>query len=134
MSRFTSSFPFTVEFEGDAVNFTLRRLRTKHAQRLAPFMGKTKSGKVTMTISEQFDMITVAEEILPDCVESMTGLKDRNGNALQFSDIVGQAYFISLHGQLLEALLTHSFLEDSDAKKSDAPSPAPVSAGPDTAS
>lgn len=124
MSRFTKQFSFTLEFDGDVVAVTARRLQQKHFAVLTPFI-KTgeEQASAKVQLKEGVEMLGVAAQILPDCIVSLTGLKAADGVDLALSDIITEVYFMRLLADMLGKLMAESFLKEEDAKKSGAPPP-----------
>lgn len=125
MSKFTSSFPFETEFDGDKVFCKLRRLKRKHVAKLSPFMVAAESGEMKIRFTDQMQLLEALETILPECIDGdLNGLRDADGNALKLAQIVDDIYFMPLYQQMMSALLHNSFLKVEDEKKSVAPPPA----------
>lgn len=124
MSRFTKTFKFTLEFDGDTIEVTARRLQQKHFAALTPFIksdGEEKDKAVKVQMKEGVEMLGVAAQILPDCIVEFSGLKAADGTALTLADIVHEVYFMRILSNMLNRLMAESFLKEDDAKKSSAP-------------
>jgi len=120
MSNFTRTVEKTFNFDGDEIKVTFNRLKTSDFRLMASHLEVDKdtgmpTGKVSF--ESQMDMIAKAIEILPARVESMTGLKDDQGNELSFVDIVNEQYFMGLVSEIFAAVMGASIV--SDEKKSD---------------
>lgn len=124
MSQFTSTFVHESEYDGDKVCVEFRRLKRKHLAKLSPFMSKAADGEIKIKFTDQMEIMAILEELLPDVVVMLTGLKDKKGDVLKLADIIEDAYFMPLFQQWLGVLLSNSFLKVDDAKKSEAPQPA----------
>lgn len=122
MGRFTKNFNVEIEFDGDKVELTLRRLRNDHMVKLGPYF-RESDGEVKLTFVDKITLVNAAAEILPDCIVEIKGLKDDAGNALGLQDIVGELYFAKLFDFIIGELLQRSLAGKLDLKKSAAPSP-----------
>lgn len=125
MTQFTSTFVHESEFDGDHVLAEFKRLKRKHVAKLSPFFVAAEGGEVKFRLSmtQQIEILAVLEDILPDVVVRLEGLKDKGGNALKIADIVDSIYFMPLLQSWMGALLQNSFLGATDEKKSAAPLP-----------
>lgn len=113
MSGFTPLVKYTTFFEKDEVSMQIRNLKRSAMMTLTPHMddkGKMKLGNV--------EMLNLAADMLPAHVEDFKGLKDIDGNELTFEQVLDQAYFIELLGDIIGKLFDISRLGDKDAKNS----------------
>lgn len=123
MSNFTRTVKKTFNFDGDEIEIVFNRLKTSDFRLLASHLEiDEETGLPTGKVSfgNQMDMITKAIEILPNRVESMTGLKDPEGNQMEFIDIVNEQYFMGFVSDVFAAVMGASVV--SNEKKSDATS------------
>lgn len=129
MGNFTQTFMHESEFDGDKIRVELRRLKRKHVAKLSPFISQHADGAMRLTFDQQMPLLAVLEEILPECIANLEGLKDRGNNALKIGDIIEDVYFMPLFSEWLTALLTNSFMRTPDEKKSEPLPPAAPSDG-----
>jgi len=103
MGHFTPVVIFTTEFDGDQITFKMRRLLRRHVVKLAPHV--SQNGE-TLSFSGQMELMDIAAKIVPDVVESMTGLviEGRDGT---INEVLDEAYFAPLLGNLLVEMLRH---------------------------
>ena len=113
MSKFTKSLVETFDFDGDKVTITFKRLKRKHLIALSPHM--TTSGDIEF--KDQVKFMDAAAEVLPDIIESMTGLVDADGNALTVEEMVDEMYFVPLVSDLMGKVMEQSFVKDEQVKK-----------------
>jgi len=115
MSNFSRATTHSTEFEGDTVTMSLHGLKRKHMMMLGPYMPSEGDG---MGAIESMKLLDVAAELLPDYVSDFKGLKDENGNALGFEDVVDEMYFIELISDIMSKLFDISNMGAKDAKNS----------------
>lgn len=130
MSNFTTTFTHQSVFDGDTVKVELRRLKRKHVAKLSPFFAQAESGEIKLKFADQLQLLEVLEHILPECVVSIDGLKDKGNNALKLSDIIEDIYFMPLFQGWMGALVSSSFMKGDEEKKSVPQPPAVSSVGP----
>lgn len=137
MSRFTKTVKFEQTFDGDKVTFELRRLTRRHMALLTPLiqrgreLAREQGPDVKLGPADLQDLSEQAAIILPECVVTMTGLRDAEGVAMQLSDIIEPHYFTPLLVGALTHLIKESSFGDAVAKKS---APAPSDSSPATGS
>lgn len=115
MGRFTQAVEETVEFDGDKVSFTLRRLQNKHMLVLAPVLAALPGENA---LARTARLVQAAEGILRECVTNWQGPKDSTGKALTFDEVLAESYFLGLTDEVLGRLLKVSVMQEVDAKKS----------------
>lgn len=125
MGRFTPTFEHTEEFDGDTIKLRLRRLKRAQMQVLAPHMKTDDAGETKMSFADTLALLEAAEKVLPEAVESMSGLLI-DGREVAISDIVEETYFMPLLGNLLRTLFEASTVQGQEEKNSGALSPVPA--------
>jgi len=118
MSNFTRTVTKQLEFDGDSISVVFNRMKTSDFKLLAKFIEIGPDGKPMnkASFSDQIEMLSVAEEILPKRIESLEGLVDEEGTPLTVEDIVKEQYFIDLVSELFGIIMESSTV--SDSKKS----------------
>lgn len=124
MGRFTQAVDETVEFDGDTVSFTLRRLQNKHMLVLAPVLAALPAENA---LARTARLVQAADGILRECVTNWKGPVDANGRYMTFDEVLAESYFLSLMDEVLGRLLKVSVMQEVDAKKSPATPPAVLS-------
>lgn len=114
MSNFTPTVQETIEFDGDSVVVTFKRLSRKAMFELTPFI--TSDGNV----KDEAGMMAKASEFVPSHVVSIEGLTDSTGAAIDIQTVVDNAYFIELTSEIIVALFDSSKLVETDIKNSGA--------------
>ena len=120
MSGFTPLVTFETEFDGDTITFKLRRLKQKHMLLLSPHLEKMSGDDVKISFTDAMEAEDVLSKIIPDCIDSMEGLKTADGAVLNVSDIVGELYFSRLIGKIMGKLYEISSPKGDEIKKSSA--------------
>lgn len=126
MGRFTQAVDEKVEFDGDTVSFTLRRLQNKHMLVLAPVLAALPGENA---LARTARLVQAAEGILRECITNWQGPKDSGGKALTFDEVLAESYFLALMDEVLGRLLKVSVMQEVDAKKSLEIPPAALSGG-----
>lgn len=122
MSNFTKSYTVELSFEDDVVTLRMSRMKRKDALKLIPYMGEPdEQGNVPLTFASQVELMDVAADLLPKYIADMTGLKDEDGNALTVEEMLDEAYFLTLVGEIVNVLMTKSFVSKDAEKKLDVP-------------
>jgi hypothetical protein len=114
MGRFTQDVKEAVEFDGDMVCFTLRRLQNKHMLVLAPVLAALPGENA---LARTARLVGAAEGILRECVTDWLGPKDAAGKVLTFDEVLAESYFLGLMDEVLGRLLKVSVMQEVDAKK-----------------
>lgn len=117
MSKFTKTVRRTFTCEGDEVVVVLKRLKRKDMMRLMPYMKSEADGEAIGAM-DSLEMLDFSADLLPDYIVSMTGLLDEDGKELEFSDIAGEAYFMTLLSEICMALFEASNMQGDDSKNS----------------
>lgn len=120
MGKFTKSFNISVEFDGDKIDINMNRLTNEQFKILSPFMNEDG----VMTIKDQTEFMMQAAKVVPDSINSISGMslgdgelvtKDNNfGGGVVFSN----TYFLGFVGDVTKALMQNSFLNGDELKKS----------------
>ena len=126
MSKFVRQHVAEREFEGDHVRVVLRGMKRHHAISISRFVHTEPDGTVKM-IGEQEELLPELDAVLKDCVVSLEGLTDSEGNPVTIDDVLGEMYFMDLSSWILTELMNNSRVEEKgdDEKNSGAPQPAP---------
>ena len=115
MGKFTRSFTRTFTFNGKPIMVTMERMKRKDAMRLMPYMGEPdESGKVKLSFQNQMEMLDVAADLLPKYVKAFE-YEDAT-----LEEVLDEAFFIGLVGEIVSAWTEASFAFGDDEKKSDA--------------
>jgi len=122
MSGFERNFKHVIEFDGDSVEFTLTGLTRKDVILLTPLFVK-----VSEDISEE-DANTLASafiNVVKPHIEGMTGLKDKQGNAIDVDTMIENQYFFKLSSGIANYLMEKSnpVAKEEVAKKPEESSP-----------
>ena len=126
MGRFTQAVDEKVEFDGDTVSFTLRRLQNKHMLVLAPVLAALPGENA---LARTARLVQAAEGILRECITNWQGPKDSSGKAITFDEALAESYFLGLMDEVLGRLLKVSVMQEVDAKKSPETPPAALLGG-----
>lgn len=107
MSKFTKTIVYQTTFEGDNVTVKMNRLKRAAMLKLSPHLPEP---------GEQIpaDFIDAAAGILPEHVVEVVGLTDSEGGELGINEIVEEAYFLRLLGEIVEQLFVQSNLSEDD--------------------
>lgn len=124
MGRFTQAVDEKVEFDGDTVSFTLRRLQNKHMLVLAPVLAALPGENA---LARTARLVQAADGILKECITNWQGPKDAGGKALSLDEVLTESYFLPLLDEVLGRLLKVSVMQEVDAKKSPATPPVVLS-------
>ena len=121
MSKFTKQIKRTYTFEDDTVQVSMKRLKRKHAIKLAPFMAEPdENGLVKMTFADSMEFADKACEVLSDYVTSFEGLKEEDGTPIELSDVFGEdgaTYFMDLVSNMMSDLMEASFIGGKEKEK-----------------
>jgi len=123
MGHFSKVVEQEITFDGDLLKIKMRRMKNKHMLHIGPALSEPfekSSGGLLLRTSK---LVDVAKEPLAECVTELSGLKDADGNALEFKDILEESYFLPLLDQILGMLIQVSVMSEVDAKKSAAVQP-----------
>lgn len=121
MSNFTPNIEFDTEFDGDKVKFVMKRLTNAQMMKIGAEAVNASKEQNTTAILSSIQTLVGSREILKDRIESVEGLKDKNGNAISIDVLLDNAYFMQLLDRASRFLIDQSMLLELDAKKSDAP-------------
>lgn len=121
MSKYRSTFKRATEFDGDTVTVTFVQIKKKHLFAMSGLLHQTGDGNFVLQGTEA-EMIELMSSTLGDCVKSVEGLTDADGQPVSKETIFDEAYFLSLISWMFTTLVAGSKLGDEDEKKSDAPS------------
>lgn len=113
MSNYLPLVKKTFEFQGDKISAEFKRLTRAQMIKIAPHIPSEDADE---TLMDQMKTADVSIGILIENMESFKGLKDEDGNALEFNDICHESYFTPLLSEMAMSLLSESMV--SDEKKS----------------
>jgi len=118
MSNFTKTFTINTTFENDQITLIVERMKRKDALKLIPYMGEPdKDGKIKISFKGQIELLDVAADLLPKYAKSMTGLVTKDGDVISIEDMCSEAYFLDLIGNIINELMTKSFMSKTERKK-----------------
>lgn len=112
MSSFTPTVKFELDFDGDHLNFELRRLKVKHRVVVMQAVGKATEAASEALLAE------AGQAILPDCVVSMSGLIVAGQPVTDIKILLEEAYFLPLVDKVLAELVRVSRVQEDEAKNS----------------
>lgn len=123
MGNFTRTFSKTIEFDGDTISYTMKRLKRKKALDLAPYMTYDDDGNLKMTFEDQLKFVEVGATLLGDHLTEFSGLvvegQEVQLNSTEFKEIFEEAYFMPLISELFNDLMSESFMDNDDVGKSE---------------
>lgn len=127
MGNFTKSVTNTYSFDGDQIQVTFRRLKRHEALQLTPYFSQ-EDGDTTMTFKDQMEMSSAVCDLFPDIILSLSGLYidgkevvyKKGDKDTDFDEFVSNAYFLTVHTELMTDILNDSFVKESEEKKSEA--------------
>lgn len=94
-----------IEFDGDKVVVTVKRLLVEDMQMLAKYFDRDKG---TMRFESPLEMCKAASDIMPKYVTGIDGLIDGDGVRVtleEFHKAVGEFYFVPLSGAIFQGLV-----------------------------
>jgi len=103
-------------FEGDEVKVAFKRMTRQQMLVMNPLLPKTEEDDV-QTTEDQMKMIDVAINILSENIKSFTGLNTDDGDVIEFTDIVNEAYFMKFLSEIAMDLVSSSMVETKSVKK-----------------
>lgn len=124
MSKYTPTFIRSREFDGDNISVTFVQLKRKHLLKVAGKITKGEDGTPVLK-GEQSEILELMVDILKDCAQSITGLRDASGNVVEIDTVLEEAYFLPLMSWMFSELMLASEINEEEEKNSDAPSGAP---------
>lgn len=116
MSNFTPLVTREYEFDGDTVKVTFSRLRRRDMLNVLPSfqaLGEMEEGSPEYNAGMQSVLNDVAD-ILPNCVKTIEGLNDTEGNPVPLDSIINEMYFMKL-----SALITVDLIKESGVSKNE---------------
>lgn len=115
MSNFLPLVKKEYKFQGDTIEVSFNLLSRNQMMSLLPLMPKEQGEE--LSLESQSALMEVSMEALKDNVKDFTGLKDRNGSAIEFKDAVEQAYFTTLMTEITMDMFNESMVEEEKEKK-----------------
>lgn len=97
MSKFTQSVTKTFEFDGDKVTVVAKRIKRKHMMLVAPH--SPEPGK-NPTQEQNLAMLDALAGAILEYITEFIGLTDEEGEVLDFSVVVEEAYFHELLAEI----------------------------------
>jgi hypothetical protein len=90
---------------------------------LMPYMqkaseGLSEEGGEAIGTMDMVEMMDFSANLLPSYVVSMRGLFDGDGDEMEFKDIQGEAYFMDLLSEIVQALFEVSNMSKKERKNS----------------
>ena len=129
MSRFTRTIDEVIDFDGDRIRLTLRRMLNSHMILLAPMLSSTDQLQES-AIGRAAKINEEAKTVLSECVVKFEGLRDADGASISLDEAMHEVYFLPLFEAILAKILRASVLTEDDEKKSVATAPDDSSAAP----
>ena len=117
MSNFTPQVEKTYEMEGDEIRVRFTRLKRKHILEFLPQISKMTMTGAEDISGEQMAVVGELVGVLPEYVTEFAGLKDKDGNALEFTDVCEEVYFLELMTEIATDLITESMPTFGDQSK-----------------
>jgi hypothetical protein len=117
MSKFTPLVKRTYEFQGDSISVSFRRLTRKHVLGFMPKVIAAQHCEGAEQLQAQNEMLNDLVDLLPQYVEEFTGLRDTDGNAVQFDTVVSEIFFIDLVTEIGTDLMNESMVMDGKEAK-----------------
>ena len=122
MGNFTPRISFTIEFDGDKIEFHCARLKRTHMRALAPFIPEPgPDGQVTGDVAENLDLLSAFLDVLPELKPAMNGMKSDDGVDTALTDILNEFYYTDFFAAVLGRVIDASQLQEKQAKKSKKP-------------
>lgn len=97
-----------LEFDGDKIVFTVKRLLVEDMQTLSKFFDGSSG---SLKFNNPLDVCKTAQEIFPKYVTALNGLNKEDGSAVtveEFMEASKEFYFVPLVGQLFASLISVS--------------------------
>jgi hypothetical protein len=122
MSNYRKSIGKTFEFEGDKVRVIVTPMKRKDALKIIPLLNiDTETGKAQLTLENQYQILDVAADLLPKSIKEFQGLKDNEGQPMTFEEAANEMYFIELISDIVQFVMSISFISGGEEKKSGEP-------------
>jgi len=113
-----------IEFDGDKVQFTLKRLRVEDMGLMAKNFDAVNK---TMRFSDPLEMCQLSSKVLPKYIVSMSGYKKGDGSEMTLEEFLQEAitefYFVPLVSKLFGSLVSISTIPKDTEKNLPPPSP-----------
>lgn len=121
---FIKEFTVTKEFEDEPYKVTMKRMKRKDALKLTPFMSEPdENGEVKLSFQDKMDMLDVAADMLPKYITGIEYNGEIHDSKSELAtNIIEEAYFMALAGELIGELVDHSFTKDKTKIKKPQPS------------
>ncbi len=118
MSNFLPLVKKEYEFEGDTIATEFSRLTRAQMLSVSPYIPEVKNGKAAAQSSEDsMRFMDKAIDALKENMKVFTGLKDGDGNVLEFAAVADQSYFTTLLAQIAGDLMSESMVKEKKLKK-----------------
>lgn len=119
MSQFTPLVRRTYDFQNDKVNVAFKRLQRKHVLGFMPKVQAAQKAKGDAALNAQNEMVNDLIDLLPEYVMEFDGLKDDNGDKIEFNTVVNEMYFIDLVTNIGMDLMNESVVMDGPEGKNE---------------
>lgn len=133
MSGYLPTIRFDTEYEGDEVVIELNALTRNAFIKILPVLAAAK-GSESADRSDKMAVYGAACEVLSEHIVAITGLRDKNGNAVTKEAMLGAVYFIDLVIAAFNKLVQESSLGKLKSTDSEAKSPESIEAHTPTTS
>jgi hypothetical protein len=103
-----------IEFDGDKIVFTVKRLLVEDMQVLSRFYDNSSGN---LQFSSPLDVCKTAQEVFPKYVQAINGMSKEDGSAMtveEFMEASKEFYFITLIGQLFAGLIAASTVKSKE--------------------
>lgn len=118
-----------LEFNGETVNATLRRIKRKDFMRVLPFLQQVAALRETGVKDDSGEAIALTgklldelSEALPGYVVEFSGLVDDEGAAVTLETVLEEAYFLPVAMHLAMQLVSTSAISEDQSGNSSRPS------------
>ncbi len=120
MSGFTKTVKEQTTFDGDTINYEFKRLKKPTVLYIAKHAEQQEDGTYQITQEKMFDIVNSDEfnNALVESIVKFDGLKDAEGQALNFSDIIQEMYFVELVTEMVQKIMTASTVQGEMEKNS----------------
>lgn len=121
MSGYLPQIRFETEYEGDKITIQMEAMNRKAFVRVLPALDDAK--QIAASASKKMAVYDVACEVLNEHVTEITGLRDKNGNAVTKEALLNAVYFIDLVTGAFNKLIAECSLGKLKSTDSEGKSP-----------
>lgn len=104
------------EFQNDTVKVEFKRMTREQMMSVSPYL---RDEGDDANPGGDAKMMDISADILSVNIISFTGLKDKEGNAIDKDTFLSNAYFFSLLGDLIKDLVRESLINPKQGKESE---------------